>query len=357
MSRLPFGRATPCETPSLKVGFLLAHQFTISALSLFMDALRLAADEGDRSRPIRCSWSVMAARPEPIRSSCGVTVSRTAPLTDPKQFDYIVVVGGLLHSGEQMDDASIAYLRAAASAGVPLVGVCTGSFVLARAGLMRGRRCCISWYHHADFEAEFPDIKPEADQLFMVDRDRITCAGGSGVADLAAFLIERHVGASAAQKSLHVLQLQNRRQGSDAQPHAATGTAGGDDRVRRAILLMEQHVAEPLSVETIAHRLQLSSRQLERLFQDTLAVSPAVAYRQLRLGYAKRLLQTTRKSVTDIAIEAGFCDGAHFARQFRAHFGIAPRDLRAPESVVLEMTPQASVRSACDASMAQETVM
>lgn len=80
MSRLPFGRATPCETPSLKVGFLLAHQFTISALSLFMDALRLAADEGDRSRPIRCSWSVMAARPEPIRSSCGVTVSRTATI-------------------------------------------------------------------------------------------------------------------------------------------------------------------------------------------------------------------------------------------------------------------------------------
>lgn len=357
MNRTPFGRAAAIETPSLRVGFLLANNFTLSALSLFVDALRLAADEGDRSRPIRCGWSVMAARPEPVRSSCGVLVSRTAPLSDPTSFDYIVVVGGLLHAGNQMDDSNIAYLRSAASAGVPLVGVCTGSFVLARAGLMRGRRCCISWYHHADFEAEFSDIVPDADQLFVVDRDRITCAGGSGVADLAAFLIERHVGASAAQKSLHVLQLQNRRQGSDAQPHAAAGSAGGDDRVRRAILLMEQHMAEPLSVETIAHRLQLSSRQLERLFQDTLAVSPAVAYRQLRLGYAKRLLQTTRKSVTDIAIEAGFCDGAHFARQFRAHFGIAPRDMRAPDTVALDLPPASAAAPARDMTMAQEIIM
>ncbi|WP_062014825.1 GlxA family transcriptional regulator [Aureimonas sp. AU4] len=316
------------ERPALRVGFLLAHNFTLSAFSLFVDALRLAADEGDRSRPIRCAWSVMGATSQPVRASCGVTVSRTGGFEDPRGFDYVVVVGGLLHGGEAMDDASVAYLRTAAASGVPLVGVCTGSFVLARAGLMRGRRCCVSWYHHADFEAEFPDGEADADRLFVVDRDRITCAGGSGVADLAAHLIERHVGPAAAQKCLHVLQLQNARHGHDAQPHGGA-VPGGDDRVRRAVLLMEQHVAEPLSVEAIAHRLALSSRQLERLFQETVGASPAVAYRQLRLAYARRLLETTRKSVTEIAVEAGFCDGAHFARQFRAHFGVAPRDVRA----------------------------
>lgn len=316
------------ETPSLRVGFLLAHNFTLSALSLFVDALRLAADEGDRSRPIRCAWSVMAATPQPIRASCGVQVSRTSGLVDPRGFDYVVVVGGLLGGATPMDEAAIAFLKSADRAGVPLVGVCTGSFVLARAGLMRGRRICISWYHHADFEAEFPDATPDADQLFVVDRDRITCAGGSGVADLAAYLIEKHVGAAAAQKSLHVLQMQNARSGSDAQPHAGSAP-GGDDRVRRAVLLMEQHVAEPLSIEAIAGRLQVSARQLERLFGEALNLSPAVAYRQLRLGYARRLLETTKKSITDIAVESGFCDGAHFARQFRTHFGHAPRDVRA----------------------------
>ncbi|WP_157069892.1 GlxA family transcriptional regulator [Aureimonas frigidaquae] len=318
------------ERPALRVGFLAANNFTLSALSLFLDVLRLAGDEGDRSRQVRCTWQIMAARPEPIRSSCGVSILRSAPLTDPTHFDYIVVVGGLLHAGEQLDDAAIAYLRTAAAAGVPLVGVCTGSFILSRAGLMKGRRTCVSWYHFADFEAEFPDQVPDADRLFIEDGDRITCAGGSGVADLAAWLIERHIGPQAAQKGLHVLQLQNARAGSDAQPHSG-GIAVADDRVRRALLLMDQHVAQPLSVEAIATRLGLSTRQLERLFHETLSISPAQAYRQLRLRYARRLLETTKKSVTEIAVEAGFCDGAHFARQFRLFFGIAPRDIRAAE--------------------------
>lgn len=315
------------ERPALRVGFVLANHFTLSALSLFVDALRLAADEGDRSRPIRCSWSIMSSRADPMRASCGLTVNRTAPFLDPKEFDYVVVVGGLLHAGEQVDQATTAYLRSAAAAKVPLIGVCTGSFILSRAGLMKGRRTCVSWYHFPDFEAEFPDQTPDADQLFVVDGDRITCAGGSGVADLAAHLIKLHVGQSPAQKSMNVLQIAGARSGSDAQPHAGTEPSG-DERVRRAMLVMEQHVAEPLPIEAIAAKLKLSTRQLERLFHETLSMTPAYAYRQMRLRYARRLLETTNKSVTEIAVEAGFCDGAHFARQFRGQFGIAPRDVR-----------------------------
>ncbi len=320
-------RPAPHPAPQLRVGFLLAHHFTLSALSLFVDALRLAADEGDRSRPIHCSWSVMSARGEPVRSSCGLHIAPTGAFLDPKDFDYIVVVGGLLKTGDQLDRAALDYLKRAASAGVPLVGVCTGSFILSRAGLMKGRRTCVSWYHLADFETEFPDQSPDADQLFIVDRDRITCAGGSGVADLAAHLIGLHVGPSAAQKSMHVLQMQSARAGSDAQPHASVGSPN-DERVRRAILVMEQHVAEPLTIEAIATKLNLSTRQLERLFHEAMAESPASVYRALRLRYARKLLETTRKSVTEIAVEAGFCDGAHFARQFRSMFGLAPRDAR-----------------------------
>ena len=211
--------------PALRVGFILANNFTLSAFSLFVDTLRLAADEGDRSRPIRCTWAVMAPRPSPIRSSCGVAISRTAPLTDPSEFDYVVVVGGLLHGGEQVDREIVGYLQRCDEAQVPLVGVCTGSFILSRAGLMRGRRCCVSWFHVEDFASEFPDQTPDADQLFVDDGDRITCAGGGGVADLAAFLVHRHVGLTAAQKSLHVLQLQDARAGSEAQPHGGPACA------------------------------------------------------------------------------------------------------------------------------------
>ncbi|KQT87546.1 GlxA family transcriptional regulator [Aurantimonas sp. Leaf443] len=328
MSATSPSRADRDRRPAeLRVGFLPAHNFTLSALSLFVDALRLAADEGDRSRPIHCSWSVMSARPEPVRSSCGLQIFRNSPLVDPAAFDYVVVVGGVLHAGEQVDQAVLDYLRLAAARGITLVGVCTGSFILARAGLMQGRRCCVSWYHCADFETEFPDLVPDADRLFIEDRDRITCAGGSGVADLAAHLIGRHVGRAAAQKSLHVLQMRDARAGTDAQPHRGL-EAAEDERVRRAILLMEQHIADPLGIDAIAGKLQISSRQLERLFHEATGQSPASAYRSLRLHFARDLLETTRKSVTQVALEAGFSDGSHFARQFRSFFGGPPRSVR-----------------------------
>jgi transcriptional regulator GlxA family with amidase domain len=319
---------TGAARPPLSVGFILADDFTLSAFSLFVDYLRLAADEGDRSRQILCRWEVMASRPEPVRASCGVTIARTAPLGDPCGFAYVVVVGGLLSGGEQVDAATVAWLKRAAAAGVTLVGVCTGSFVLARAGLMSGRRCCVSWYHHRDFLAEFPHHVPIADRLFVDEGDRITCSGGGGVADLATLIVERHLGRSVAQKSRHVLLLDRPRGGGEAQPHPPLADTVADDRVRRALLMMEQNLADPLPITDIARRLRLSTRQLERLFQAVMEVRPAAFYRQLRLRYARFLLDTTDRSVTDIALEAGFADCAHFSRQFKAMHGFSPSGSR-----------------------------
>ncbi len=76
---------------------------------------------------------------------------------------------------------------------MPLIGVCTGVFALIKAGVMGGRRCCVSWYHHGDLTRRFPDIEPVADRLFVDDGNRLTCAGGTAAADLAAYLVERHL--------------------------------------------------------------------------------------------------------------------------------------------------------------------
>jgi transcriptional regulator GlxA family with amidase domain len=315
--------------PRLSVGFILADNFTLSAFSLFVDQLRLAADEGDLSRPINCQWTIMGSRPEPVRASCGVTVSRTSGFVDPKRFDYIAVVGGLLHAGRQVDEATMDYLRQAARDGVPMIGLCTGSFVLARAGLMTGRRICVNWYHYQDFLNEFPHHHPVADRLFVVDGDRITCPGGGSVADLATFIVERSLGRAVAQKSRQIMVLEQARPGTAAQPHPPLADTIGDERVRRALLLMEQHLADPLLIADIAVRLQLSTRQLERLFQSVLGMRPAAFYRSLRLKYARWLLDNTERSVTDIALEAGFSDCAHFSRHFKALHGLTPSDVRA----------------------------
>lgn len=314
--------------PPLSVGFILSENFTLSAFSLFVDHLRLAADEGDQSRPILCRWSIMASGTQPVQASCGITVSRSSGFIDPRYFDYLVVVGGLLHRGRQVDDEAVTYIKSAARAGVRLVGLCTGSFILCRAGLMTGHRCCVSWFHYQDFLDEFPDHHPVADRLFVADGDRITCSGGAGVADLASFIVERHLGRAIAQKSRQILLLDRARAGSEAQPHPPVADSIDDKRVRRAVLLMEQNLAEPLPIADIAVRLRLSSRQLERLFHTVLHMRPAHFYRTLRLRYARWLLDNTDRSVTDIALEAGFSDCAHFSRQFKAVHGITPSETR-----------------------------
>jgi transcriptional regulator GlxA family with amidase domain len=344
------------KSRALSVGIILAENFTLSAFALFVDQLRLAADEGDLSRPILCRWTTMTSGANAVRASCGVMVSATDSLSDPRQFDYIAVVGGLLHAGRQIDVATVNYLKAAAAARVPLIGICTGSFILARAGLMQGRRCCVSWYHRQDFIDEFPDHAPVADRMFVVDGDRITCSGGGGAGDLATYLIEKRLGAPVAQKARHVMLLERARNGHDAQPHPpiSAGMPQGvvDPRVRRALLIMEQHLANPMPITEIADRLRLSTRHLERLFREAVGVRPAIFYRELRLRYARWLLDHTDRSVTDIALEAGFADCAHFSRQFKAMAGMSPSERRTasrdaatvPAFMAMEAKQMAGVR-------------
>ncbi|MCU4161079.1 GlxA family transcriptional regulator [Acidiphilium sp. AL] len=312
----------------LSVGILLTDNFTLSAFSLFVDTLRLAADESDFSRPIHCRWTIMAEAAAPIRASCGVQIVPTSEPVEPGQFDYVVVVGGVLHNSKPASSWIHAYLHRAAEARVPLIGICTGSFVLCRAGLMEGRRVCVSWLHYQDFRREFPDHAVIGDRFFEIDGDRITCAGGAGAADLAASLVERHLGSRLAQKPHQVLLLTQMRGTEAVQPHPPMAHDVTDDRIRRALLMMEQNLANPLPIAAIAHKLGLSTRQLERLFDATLGHRPSNLYRVLRLRYARWLLENTSRSVTDIALDAGFSDCAHFSRQFKSLHGLSPSHAR-----------------------------
>ncbi len=314
--------------PSLRVGVVLAHHFTLSAFAVFIDHLRLAADEGDRSRPLHVQWSIMASRPDSIPASCGVLLEPTSGLLAPETLDYVVVVGGILHAGPQLDEASTRYLRDVGATPVPMIGICTGSFILCRAGLMTGRRACVSWYHYQDFRAAFPSQEVVADRLFLADGPRITCAGGAGAAALATHLIEQHVGRAAAQKASQVLLFDRPRSGNEAQPHPPLSETVAEPRVRRALLLMEQNLARPIPIAEVAAELGVSARQLERLCRRHASAGPASLYRQLRMRYANWLIVNSDRSVTDIASEAGFADCAHFSRQFKDAYGLSPSTRR-----------------------------
>lgn len=313
---------------ALRVGFILSRQFTLSAFSLFVDTLRLASDELDRSRRVRCDWEVISSSRHLVTSSCGVSLAPTSSLGDPKRFDYLVVVGGLLNVEQPIDHETLAFLRKADAVGVKLVGVCTGSFVLASAGLLKGHKVCVSWLHHAEFKNRFPDLTVVSDQIFSIDRRRATCAGGSSAADFAAHLVRKHVGIDAERNAMEVLQIGKARSQHDAQARNPIDCTVGDRRIRSALLLMEQHIEDQLGVETIARRVGLSRRQLERLFLSETGKSPCNVYTGIRLEKAKSLLAHTEVLLLDIAYDLGFGSGAQFARLFKREFGLTPTGFR-----------------------------
>ena len=315
--------------PELSVGIVLCAHFPLLSLAGLTDALRHAADIGDQSRPLRCHWTVVGRIGQRVRASSGLEVSVQQGWTDPKKFDYVVVIGGLLQHLDEIDSDCISYLHQVAEAGVCLVGLCTGSFVLARCGLMQGHLACVHAFHEDDWKRLFPSLPFVTHADYLVDGNRITCAGGVSVIELATELIERHCGHDRAAKVVHQMTVSKRGTHSFVDRRKALGyLTVTNTTVRRAVMLMEQHMGDPLDMPTIARLSGAGVRQLERAFRSETDLSPAEFYRITRLRYARWLLTSGSLALSEIAYECGFADVAHFTRQFQSQFGITPGKLK-----------------------------
>ncbi|WP_447764197.1 GlxA family transcriptional regulator [Sphingopyxis panaciterrae] len=308
----------------LRIGFILAPRFTLAAFANFVDAVRLAADDGDRSRQVDCEWAVLGEPGEMIEASCGLHVRSSGTLESPERFDYIVVVGGLLHGKPRVSSDVNVFLKTAAKMQVPLIGLCTGSFILARAGLLTGYQICVSWYHINEFRDEFPALNAESSRMFVIDRDRLTCAGGTSAVHLASHLIEKHCGRGQALKSLRILIEQQALPASAWQPEEFVTRPSQDNLVKRAMLAIEQHIGVRTPLPTLAQSLGISIRQLQRRFENDVGIGVREYRRNLQLSRAKWLVQHTDRPMTEIALDCGFSDSAHFSRTYKQHFEILP---------------------------------
>ncbi|WP_374763469.1 GlxA family transcriptional regulator [Yunchengibacter salinarum] len=318
---------------ALSVVFVPLPNFTLTPFANFIDMLRLATDDGDNSRQTRCRWHVASADGSPVRASCGTQVGADIRLdaldTQDASMDYVVVVGGLLRDDSRPDPHTDAFLLDAANRGRTIVGLCTAVFTLLRLGLLSGRRCCVSWFHLTDLKDAFPDITPIADQLFVVDGPRITCAGGTAAIDLAAHLLRRHLDHSVADKALHILLADRARPPHAPQPHSAPDRTARDARLKKAVRLIDEALARQETMGALAERLGLSRRQMERLFRIELGTTPAAFRLERRLRQGHWLLTRSDRSVTDIAHACGFADLSHFSRHMRRAFGASPQTIRA----------------------------
>jgi len=199
---------------------------------------------------------------------------------------------------------------------------------LARAGLLEGYRATLHWMEIPRFSHEFEGIVV-SHNLYEIDRDRFTSSGGAANLDLMLALVARQQGREVAAALSEQLCLQRMRAADERQRIPLSARLGGrQPKLTEAIELMEANIDEPLSTDEIARCVDLSRRQLERLFKQFLNALPSRYYLDLRLNRARHLLQQTGDSIVRIGQACGFSSAPHFSTVYRAHFGVTPREQR-----------------------------
>jgi transcriptional regulator GlxA family with amidase domain len=246
----------------------------------------------------------------------------------------IVVCSGI-DPRRNVPKSLVPQLRKRSRRGADIGAVCTGTHILADAGLLDGYACTIHWENLPAFEEEFPDIAV-TEHLFEIDRNRFTCAGGAAAMDMMLALIaEQHGVEIAGEVADQIIHSPIRDKAEIQRPSRAARLGMRHPKLTRILSEMEQRIEEPISPSRLASEANLSTRQLERLFRRYLGRSPKRYYLELRLKTARRFLLQTDMPVMDVAIACGFSTPSHFSKCYRSYFGTTPyRERGMPEKPV-----------------------
>ena len=217
------------------------------------------------------------------------------------------------------------WLRLASRYGTRLGGIDTGAFVLAFAGLLDQHRAVVHYEHLAAFSEYFPALE-HAETLYSIDERRLSCCGGTAAIDLALELIRQHDGIELANAAARYLFKERLREGVQPQIPRSIEPVGYQlpDKLREAILLMERNIEEPLTQPELAQLLLLSVRQIQRIFQQYIGVTPVRYYINVRLDRARGLVTQTELPIADIAAICGFKRAEQFSRAYVVRFEITP---------------------------------
>ena len=276
------------------------------------------------------AWAHLTIDGAPVASSSGVTITPDLALEAASELDLLLVCAGG-NPATFVHEPTFAKLRALATFGLAIGGMSGGTWILARAGLLGGRRATIHWDHIPALLEDHPDLALER-SLWVIDRDRITCAGGLASFDLMVELIGRRHGADLALRVCEWYLHTRTRSGDDAQRLSLRERwRTTNDRLLKVLAVMEERLEEPVGRAALAAIAGVTVRQLERLFAAHLGTTLGDHYLGLRLDRARTLLRQTSLSVAEIAVACGFAAAGHFARVYRARFGRTPTGERRPE--------------------------
>ena len=303
-----------------RIGILVLDGFAAMSFAALTEPMRAA---NLLARQQIYDTVIFSAKGHPAQSSGATIVMPNTRIGQDDRLDYVFVVAG----GDPMrfsDPGVTAWLTRMSRAGIPLGGVSGGPVILARAGLMEKRRMTVHWEHATALAEVSPHLVIER-SLYVIDRDRVTCAGGSAPMDLMHDLITQHHGTEFARRVSDWFMHTNIRPSGGPQRAGLLERVGSQNPIiLDAVKTMEAHVAEPLPLESLAKTAGISPRQLNRLFAEKLGRPTMRYYREVRLEKAQSLLRNSPLSLTEIALATGFANSSHFSRAYAAQFGQPP---------------------------------
>jgi len=314
----------PGDVP-LQIDFVLVPNFSMMAFTSAVEPLRSANRMAGRTL---YQWRILSRDGDPVAASNGIEVLTYGSVASVERSKVALLVSGIdvqLYEDEKI----FAFMRRMARQGAVIGALCTGSHLLARAGLLDNRRCTIHWENLGGFVEEFPEVEVTSD-IYEIDRDRVTCSGGTAALDMMLHLIGRQHGQAIANDVSEQFIHDRIREPYDHQRMELRARLGvSHPKLIAVISDMEGNLEEPLSQTELAQRANLSTRQLERLFRKYLGATPTRYYLNLRLQRARQLLLQTTMSILSVALACGFVSASHFSKCYRECFGKTPRAERA----------------------------
>lgn len=314
-----------------RFGFLLLNDFTMISMSSAVEPLRMA---NRICRQDNYAWKTVSETGEAVNASDGLSVNVDNGIEDEDALtciDAVIVCGGW-RIEENTTRPVLKWLKTVNQHGIGLGAICTGSYVLAQAGLLDGYRCSVHWENLAALTDLFPAVTVSR-SIFTVDRNRYTSSGGTAPVDMMLHFISAQCGAEVSAGIAEQYIYERIRQPDDQQRIPLKHVIGHQSsKLVVAVELMEANIKEPISQEDLALYVGLSRRQLQRLFQRYLMCAPSRYYLQLRLQRACELLRQTSMSLVEISASTGFVSTSHFSKSYKEFYGHSPSAERRREA-------------------------
>jgi transcriptional regulator GlxA family with amidase domain len=288
--------------------------------------------EGARQarRPDTYQMELIATATGSVRPSNGLAFHADSTLdTCSPDIDTLVVAGSPTITTLQHDTQVLDWLRMQAPRVRRLTSVCTGAFLLAQAGLLDGRRATTHWNSTTRLAREFPSVMVEGDPIYVRDGTIYTSAGGSAGMDLALALVEEDLGRDVALKVARELVMFLKRPGGQAQFSAHLAAQTAERTVISAVQAwVLENLDQPLSVDELASRAGMSTRNFSRQFKLDTGMTPAEFVEGARIDSARRMLEETANPLKRVAAWSGFADQNGLRRAFLRRLGVSPADYR-----------------------------